>query len=1328
MLAVRSTILSILLSLPVFGTVSPLGQVQVTRQQATIPFAVTNPVNCTLTAYYDSARTIKADDTNNSLFSGSEACNRSSNLVSGTLVTAVVGLRTSQVALDGKLHSRSLETAHTYYYTITDTSDSTVLPGSFTTANIPWGDTHIEDVPYSSAGFNHWAYPDLDWSDAGATKSYVDPITGISFQRGPRDLNGVSGLWGKGEAIAFAGALDTSGHWTNPANALNNSVAGPFASYANTGRDYLYLPFLNSRTQYAFNLDPYDLGKQLDDLQVNLYGYASSGSGDDVKVSVCLAVDYVNDGSCANGSTPIDVTLPSSAAALTAPSSFPFWQLAGWNIGKFLTIGQLSLPIGAATVSASSVTLTSGYLPPKAAVGMPIQINGVWYHIGTLGTATAFTLQESGITTTGNWQLGNFGLLIRKKTAVNNQINIAATWTPAWSGGPSIPFNGVRDFCSSLTFDVNYQADGATLLTPSVKGRMCFMQGSATLTSEAGWLFILLATGETRFLSPLRHYATDSPIVNPGAFSPTDPYTIYAYHAGVFYSVAYSPSCGHYGRWAGTNYNTYSYPSDCMTWTSLNSFGSPATQISTYFAANPNPVWDVSLGGWAPYSVAPGTGSHVWANMYIISAQDNGCFEALFDLGAGGQLVKAWDTISGSVAGLRWSACHEFGIDLVQYTDYGPQGMSNPYAKTNNGYLSGPYVLNGITAISTDGIVYTGNTSLNNAGRWISAPSTSCTLSGTVTPWMSPDGTLCVDLTNAQGYGPNAVAGNCGTNPYGVTGPQCVWFKTPSDTPCSYTANALELAKFPACPWHSGWSTIQTLQAGDYISRITSDDGTYNDPGGGGKREKFHILTKTSDGSGGWILMVQRWAACDNPVSDMNSFGGGNGPAVTFWNHMAIGQDVWPHNSMPNGWNAYMTGTASCSGETAWTHLSPALAATDWKANNDQFSVSHNTVGIGPNGTYTLMVGPGVAKYGPMPSVITSIPDKAFNTDSSSFNGLVRSSGGEVEAYPSLSNWTAPTVQGRSRYWDFRHINPDTGTLPEILTTPFGQTYALVSGQHFTYLVNSYQDLGDFKSRPPNVFSAAGAFKNISSPATGNLIDDTQPWTRCQAYKANECRTGSSAGNIYVVAPNANTGTASCSADTYQTYSPCVTPLWSHAGWMVEGDARTDDPLGIRYSRLTMGLSGPAIQYQYTSPHMVSDSSFAFLRAGVPNGVRPDPLLIRIPPTAPFDSIDRTRFVPLTITLPAGSGYGRVRFGYAENGTASQYYCTGRQEACLTDASVAPFAWASSDSLTAASCAAGCTLTVPGLSGRILYYSIETCTTSAGTTCSAADPQVWAVP
>jgi hypothetical protein len=1255
-----------------YGAVSTVQVGDPARQQGVVTFRVKDPGQCTITVYRDSALTDKVEDTNNSVFAGSESCARPYNVIDGRQVTAVIGRRTSEAASSGKLVSRSLEVNRAYYVLITDLTDSASAQVSFTTANIPWGDTHIEEVPYNAAGFNRWAYPDLDWTDAGSEKEYVDPISGVRIRRYPRNIVGKGGPGGDdiNFEFAFLTALDVSGAWTNVQNVLNTSVAGPFASYAGPAQAQLFLPFrFDGPVGQPWKVDGYSW----EDTRVKLYGYAAStGNVEDQKVLVCLAANF-NPASSACASAEIELTLPVSPGFTQGPSAYPSYGFSGWNLPRPLTAGELAIPNGAATVANSSVTLSSGFLPPNAEVGMKININGSWYTIGALGTARRFTLAEAGVNASGNWFLGYFGTRLRKKTATANQINVAATFNIVYSQNVQMPANGVRDFCHTLTFPVNFQADGVTAMNPPKRGRLCY---------DGYSLSLLLEDGSMRYLSSLSH--PDSswqgvPQQIPlGAFSQTDPYALIGMHtddsgpAGssperrkrVFYEITYNPNACHFKSWTGNAYRTLPDPQDCVTWVNKTPAAGGRTITDQMAAATSNPIWDATLSNWS----LDGLDSHHffelravsgrWASLNLGLSQDNPCILAVFDM-TNYTLVKMFDSLSGALPGLRWAGCHANGMDIPYGSDYGTGGYTQLTARNQAGYLSGPMILKSVTAKSLDsGTTWNANTS----------------------------------LTNVQ-------AANCGPNPYGITGLQCVKLKLSSDKPCNINAPPGEAAKWP-CPWHSGWSNPlgMGLDAGDSFSRISNDDSS-QPVSPDGKREKFRILTKTSDGSGGWIVEVQRWSACDNITSDFSK------GAVQYYDHLYTGQGG---NTHPNGWNGTATPNGGCAGTLAWINLPKPLATTDWSGDNTQISVSHSTFGIGPDGVQLMQVGNSGSKIGGYPAMAGTSPDVSFSQDSSSFARLFRGSGDEVESYPSLSNWTAPTVQRRSLYWDFRHINPATGSSPEYLTGPFGQIYAPVSGQQYTYKVNSFADVGSFKERPPNVFATNGAYKNVSGP--GSVINDSKLYSYCQAYAPGECVSApvpAAKGEVFVVAPNAHIEPGRCSADTYTTYSPCVTPLWSHGAWMTEGDARKDDPLGTRFRRITMGLSGPTAQYQYTSPHMVSDSSMALLRAGYANGVRPDMLVVKMPPPAANDSVDRSDFVPVSIVLPPGFGYARARFGYAENGAIGNFYCTSRLESCVTDSVVKPFAYMQMDTLTATDCRTGCILRIPALSGRILYYRIE---------------------
>lgn len=100
---------------------------------------------------------------------------------------------------------------------------------------------------------------------------------------------------------------------------------------------------------------------------------------------------------------------------------------------------------------------------------------------------------------------------------------------------------------------------------------------------------------------------------------------------------------------------------------------------------------------------------------------------------------------------------------------------------------------------------------------------------------------------------------------------------------------------------------------------------------------------------------------------------------------------------------------------------------------------------------------------------------------------------------------------------------------------------------------------------------------------------------------------------------------------------------------------------------------------------------------------------VPVPPLPAWDGIDRTTWVPVTFKAPGGYPGATVQFGYAENGLAGSFYCSTRQEACeVAEPTIqaTPYYFAS-EAIAPLPCASGCSIQIPGISGRIVYYQIR---------------------
>ena len=131
----------------------------------------------------------------------------------------------------------------------------------------------------------------------------------------------------------------------------------------------------------------------------------------------------------------------------------------------------------------------------------------------------------------------------------------------------------------------------------------------------------------------------------------------------------------------------------------------------------------------------------------------------------------------------------------------------------------------------------------------------------------------------------------------------------------------------------------------------------------------------------------------------------------------------------------------------------------------------------------------------------------------------------------------------------------------------------------------------------------------------------------------------------------------------------------------------------------------------------ISDNSWILYRQEWLNYQRPEMWMAKNLPYPPRDSVNRGTFVPLPVTLspPAGLDVNNaiIEFGYQEYGAPQAINCTTRNDACITTSTAStvppgnqPFYFAS-ENPAGAPCATGCTITIPAISQRILYYQIQ---------------------
>jgi hypothetical protein len=297
------------------------------------------------------------------------------------------------------------------------------------------------------------------------------------------------------------------------------------------------------------------------------------------------------------------------------------------------------------------------------------------------------------------------------------------------------------------------------------------------------------------------------------------------------------------------------------------------------------------------------------------------------------------------------------------------------------------------------------------------------------------------------------------------------------------------------------------------------------------------------------------------------------------------------------------------------------------------------------------------------------------------------------ESHPSQNHINAPESEKRwasdARVW--------LGGAGE-----YGSGALKVTGTRDVYRVVISKTLSP-KVLPINAQCGRFALRDISGP--GSLINDAAPYTYCYARTAGECVTGSSAGQLFVNCPYASQTTCGYFIDG-ELNDICGGDLRPVVGEIIQFGLRRSDPSGNSMRLLGRALSWWKLQSPYWNAKPITDGSWWYIQNPWLNGVRNEVLLIKNPGWPTEDTINRTTFVPVPVSVRPAASLGAytavVEFGYDPS-----FRCTSRNETCEASSSgvdeAAPFHW-QSEPHAGLPCASGCTIAIPAIPQRILYY------------------------
>ena len=1333
-----------------------------TATQAVISFDVPDPANCSVQVSIDPNFGSTVNDTNASLFPGSQNCNRDSSSISGSRVTFVAGARAARAGSDGAFYSRALEANRVHYYRITAGPDVfTCDPAKdcIKTANPAFGNTFPEPPPFDAAAPYHYAWPTIrPGLDRGT--SFVDPITGIPAIPISGPSQGTNNLGLVVNTAQATRAFDAAGNgsWTDLANGatLDNQVA----SNAAANQDALFVRFTPwcvaggtvlvspaGTTPFGCGLGQGTWGSvggdqpyfvSIDDLQVQV---ALSGTGATNQAQIALTVDGVHPATdwqtlsvaSTNGNIhfPADANFPATLkGAGNKQTVFGYWfsnqaqnlltrpdmqphtgtvsvDAAGnvsWISGEKFRVSSLGAgsrivlstgpnPISNAISGAGGavrVTIANhGYAPGDSffVIGLKgnsnntdilrsgvYQINVInantfdllgttfpvgvvfssgsgyrelFYTIAAANSPNSLTISSPPAAGTYQYMIWNVGVLVRKASAVSGILRVdGATYSDYESAAAQMPLSGLVDVCAVNTVTDSH----GTVLRP------CMFAESFEHLLYA----IEETTGKARFLGAVDPLGCFTGLCAAGVNNHANDYRNFGIQSlGSTFSKDPRHWLGGGVDTAGNfvivdlSYNPTGTASCANDWQEITPANCPTyPKNNNVVEKNVTPKVDPQGKDRTPVRQMVNYN----AAQMLLHPEIPVFDPARWSVTVGGvptDQTKGWFAVQFAAQNfMGWIGFFD------PLSDFNLVAMNNSYSSYNCRYCGthGAFSLDGYELNS---VVLLPVGSGPGAGRFVlqSTTSTNNTTQNVCSGITDPNFTIfngqarCFDL---------ALAGL---------------------DPCHDTPNlATEInPMYQGCTWHAGWTSMtrMNVMVGDLL-----DD--TNDAG-----EMFRVVKV----NGNTITVIRGYGT----------------PSVTVGQN-ARQSSLQVHNA-PWLLREYCSGTSGNNGGQSWFDLNTDPRGIRAIADYPAYITGHLdfwTTGVfAETNQYRIASSIGTMVNAPM----------SFSANQEGpFGGYL--SGG----FP----WVQ-THAGVSRDLNNPYYTIDKNPYSSVggaSNTLWNQTANQVTGALWHIAAANVQKdpatpwPSGIKSVPYVMWSGGYLLQDVSGPAsalTGNAADN---WKFCVVYKAGECAAASVIGDVYVNIPQtAHDG--KCGPWDYAR-NICGTTLDHIAGGLNQyyfsgipsgqglniTDGRTYRRLGGLFNRLNF-------ESVFSSGHGSFGGQWAFGHSDFyGGGLRNDLFLAKLPPTPPSDHIARNNFVDVPVVLGANAApKARIRFGYADNGPVNAFYCSyNRKEVCYTNpnrTAANPYFFQSDGGQVFQNCAAGCTIQIPAISGRVVYYVIE---------------------
>ncbi|MBI3209340.1 MAG: hypothetical protein HYZ37_10635 [Candidatus Solibacter usitatus] len=1247
-----------LFQMGLFAQPADLKVVGSTATQAVLSYRSPSAAPCGVEVSESSTFPSVVNDTDGTLFSGANTDTlRSVANPDPTVRTVVIGRRTAEPS-GRRMVSRALRTDTTHYARITCEGNAAVI--EFRTS--PTAGLTPEPPPFHPAAYGNFAVPDFDWADR--SKPVIDPQSGVAIYRvaDPGD-------YGANAEFSFPGAAIFGGDgWNNVSNLTSGSTS-QLASTSQTNPAFISIDSTAALTWGGW-ANTSTQGHPVTDMAVRLFGSGNDDSPSNRTVSVCISAD--SGATCY--SDAIDVVLPQGGAQDTGitPSNFPSPLFSGW--GKAVT-REFFTSEGTVTVSNGLMTLT------KDIGGIVIEGNfqtarsrfhlewstgskvfvansaptcpNNYCTIASVSTRLQLTLQENLTLAETSYKFAGLGFRIVKNTA-SGTVNVSAKYRIAKS---FLLTFGAGGGCGVTPVQTSVDRSGNPL-GRSITGFLCILP---LMYEAAGRLYFIGASEpEFRLLSLIRqpaaiagHAAADLPnAVGDAAgptvpsFDPSDPNILYTgiRTAGGSYGVFKVTYSGDYRENAAAFWN-----SSMDTTPALGDDNLSWENLTK--SSEGKDIRSLILAN-LPYNEAQ-WGSLNGPNLYFDGIVDK---YALFH--------------SQPVGGAE-SACWLFTFDAQQAT------LARGWNTLNGG---GEGSLGGgchATVITANRVMVANNglRNANPASQWggpFDVPVSTVKKNGTFSfdtslppaPDGSYDAACPADLPAKW-------------KDLGATGNECVTVRLASE-PCSSFATNNERI-FTPCPSNpaKSWVGVPVAEGQGFFVAAEHPD-----------NEHFTVVRRT-DLPGGMIELILLRDSTSGYCCQVYRSRGRTCLAGPNQATHASGMSfrLSPNGSCYSVLQAYDPATGTYIPEEPNIirgHFSFQLLS----------SGNHTFAGIDASGY--------VSRYD-VPATEFGKRQTANFAQWPKFAGVPSDGSGFLQSYIAVGGAAAAPSERRFAS-DWRHPNGNIGLAAEGFGQTIGSAYTLTlqPGTSSVYRVSTITGTYDPKRTPLIVWAGKYVMSEKSSPLLGDTLTDVDSARFCYAYKAGECRGGSPAGALYVSFPGLEANLTYCQASQISFRSLCAFAGNSVFGQIMQLQIDKSDAAGLNQRRLGYGLTRPGSQYVYTKAKPFSDGKAILATAWNLQGVMSVPTYMKLP-SLPSEQ-NRTTFIPVTVS---GSGAGYVEFGYEEYGARDQFFCTPRAEACRVSADkineANPFSYAS-ESLAAA----GGSITIPALPGRVVYYRTVT--------------------